>query len=223
MTPSLCNLCALATSAPVAGHGPSDAKLIVVGEFPNNDDEATGIPFSKSKKAEQARATGLIRSVLTQMGLDPETDVYWVHALRCNSFHRKNYSQDKKSKKSPISDRHVTVCRTHLEADLTGVTAPVVLALGKWAAFSVLGNPHGVAKNRVFPHQVTLAGQSRTVIVSYALNEVDRKSLWNLDENFDRTTRFSPPGSVFWFFKRDLFAVRKALLERGLLPKKETA
>lgn len=220
MTSAICKLCPLSTGAQVPGYGPKDAKLIVIGEFPNTDDERTGIPFSKSKDPKREKATELIRRFIQSIGLDPEREVFWVHALRCSPYHQTKVVKGKQKAVKVDKDKHIGVCFNHLERDLQGVTTPVVLLLGTHAVTSVLGRTDGVGPNRVFPHQVTLAGVKRHVIVSYSPATVDRRTLWNLDANMKRTTRWSPPGSALWFFKRDIKQVRDALRERGLLPAK---
>ncbi len=206
----VCNLCTLSTGSPVSGYGPTNAKLIVIGEFPSSDDEMTGIPFSKGKNPKRDGPPMLIRNGLKSIGLDPENDVYWAFMLRCNPYHRK---EDIKVKK----EKHVDICKALLEKELQAVQAPVILALGKWAVTGLLDVTSGVGANRVFPHQITFGGHPRIVVVSYSPSEVERRSLWELDENYNRVRRLSPRGSALWFFKQDLRSVRTELQKKGLL------
>ncbi len=206
-----CALCTAATSSPVGGYGSTSAKLIVIGEFPSTDDEVTGIPFSKSKNSKRDGAVMLIRDGLANIGLDVDNDVYFTFALKCNPFHHKDEVKLKKEK-------HIDVCKALLEKELQGVPTPVVLALGKWAVTSLLDTTSGVGANRVFPKQVTFGGHPRRVIVTYSTNEVERRSIWVLNDRLERIKRLSPRGSALSFFKQDLLLVQRELQKLNLLP-----
>lgn len=212
-----CKLCPLFNDrAQVAGYGLPDAKLIVVGDWPNGDDERTLIPFSSGRDPRKESAAQLIRNALTRVvGLDTDTEVYWAHALRCNYHHR-----SKQLKK--IKPEWLQTCRSaNLEPDLQGVSARVILLCGEYAAKSFLGElPGGLHKMRGTTntfYETTLGGIKRYIRLTYSPSFIQANRLYHLD--YDHNGKpvsgkgWNPPGSVGWFFLKDIRAIQAKLKE----------
>ena len=70
-----CGLCATRRSV-VFGEGPTDAKLMFIGEGPGADEDAQGRPFV-------GRAGELLTKMITAMGFDRASEVYIANVVKC--------------------------------------------------------------------------------------------------------------------------------------------
>src|SRR6056297_620860 len=103
--------------------GPSDAKLLVVGEAPGRDEAQQGRPF--------VGASGrMLRAALQQFGVDPETEVRYVNTVQCRPVQNADPEPGVRSR-----------C-TVLENELASFGGRVVLAVGRFAASRLLGEPY---------------------------------------------------------------------------------
>jgi uracil-DNA glycosylase family 4 len=214
-----CNLCPQFLARQVAGRGPNKPKLIVLGDFPNNDDEVTLRPFSGGRQADRDYSNLIIPRVLTAMGL-PESEVYFAYALRCNVKHR--------AKKIKVAPLHLATCRSNnLDPELRDVDCPVILACGDHALRSLLPDHIGgmrTARGRW--HETVIGNQKRLVRVTYSPFFINAMSLYLAAElpsgKIIPTDRWNPPGSCGWLFQQDLKALKTKLLALGTLtPKKK--
>lgn len=197
-----CRMCPLAVREQAWGVGPKDAKLIVLGGFPSREDEKTGGSFTPGKSHTESAASS-IRNIIRAIGLDPVKDVYWSYALKCNPFKRA----------AKPTNEHIKICHeANLMGELAEVTAEHVLVLGNLAAASVFMVPSpNIFEYRNKWHAVRLGGRQRQARVSFAPEQVQRMSLWNLDGDFERSKRWSPLGSCTWFFQQDIRALKEKL------------
>lgn len=209
-----CNLCPQFLPQQVMGRGPAAPKLIVLGDHPNGDDEASGKAFSAGRNPHKDYPNLIIPRVLEAIGMSAD-DVYFAYALRCNVWHR--------AKPIPVKPQHLATCRVqNLDPELTGMTCPVILACGDMALKSLLPEATGgVGHNRGRWHETTLGGQKRLVRVTYAPKFVHNNSLFLAAElpngKIVPTDRWNPPGSCGWLFQKDIAALRLKLRELGLL------
>lgn len=208
-----CNLCPLALPDQVAGRGPDKPRLIVVGDYPNNDDEVNGRPFSAGRDPNREYPNLIIPRALAAVGVPPE-DIYWAYALRCNVKHR--------AKQVKVKPQWLATCRSvHLEPALAKVDCPVILVCGPEAMKSLLPDlTDGVAKNREKWHEAVIGGQKRYLRLTFSPGFIQANSLFNAVEIKNRIvpeSRFNPPGTAGYFFSKDIRAVQAKLKELGRL------
>lgn len=120
-----CEGCSLQEKTVVLGHGPTpqDCKAVLVGEAPGVTEEQKGRPFV-------GRAGTVLRSILQQLGIDPN-DLYFTNTILCRP-------PANKIKRSPDA---VFRCTKRLVGELFPyVQAGVpIFTLGKTAAQTLLG------------------------------------------------------------------------------------
>lgn len=208
MTCRHCNLC---VPFQVSGTGSSEAKLIILGDYPSKEDEKSGEPFSYGTIAGKEYPGKLLRTAVSQgLGLNIHLDVYMAHALRCNPFHR--------SQKIKVKPSHVNACVVNnLEPELSKVYAPIILATGPYATAAILPDLRGSFINhRGKWFETEFAGSKRFVRVTFPPNMVQRYSLYDsVERNNDiaRGKPIAPIGSCRWMFIQDLKAVKQKIQE----------
>lgn len=114
-----CNLCAMSTGWAVGGTGPKDAKLIVISDYPGAEEEKT------NKNMTGPAGLFLRELIKTFIGIDPETEVYYLNAIRCRPGSHK------------LTDKELAICRNLLVGDLRGLEGRVVLVAGRRALHSM--------------------------------------------------------------------------------------
>lgn len=117
-----CGICPLRADAntQVPSVGPSNPKLIVVGEGPGKDEAFSKTPFV-------GVAGKMLRMKLEQCGLDPTYDIYYSNATMC-------WPNRVDGGKEAAKDQALAACRGRLRHVLAQFDDDVpVVALGKWA------------------------------------------------------------------------------------------
>jgi uracil-DNA glycosylase family protein len=130
-----CPLYLGATQA-VFGEGPSDARIMLVGEQPGDREDVEGHPFvgPAGKLLDRAlQAAGLARG-----------SVYLTNAVK--HFHFETRGKFRLHKRPPATA--VKACRPWLEAELAVLEPQVVVLLGATAAQAILGSTFRVTKDR---------------------------------------------------------------------------
>ena len=130
-----CPLGAHATQA-VAGSGPADAQLMLVGEQPGDQEDVAGEPFV-------GPAGQLLRRAMLQAGLTPE-EAFLTNAVRHFKFELRGR---RRIHKTP-AQREVAACAHWLEAEVALVQPRRIVALGATAGRSLLGRAVAVASER---------------------------------------------------------------------------
>jgi DNA polymerase len=135
-----CRGCGLFENATqtVFGEGPSDARLMLVGEQPGDREDTTGEPFV-------GPAGKLLDRALTQAQI-PRAPVYVTNAVKHFKFVPAERGT-RRIHKTP-SRTEVVACRPWLFAELQAVTPDVVVLLGATAAKSLLGNDFRLTAHR---------------------------------------------------------------------------
>lgn len=136
-----CRRCELGRSATqaVAGEGPRDAAIVLVGEQPGDDEDLAGRPFV-------GPAGKLLRELLHEAGIDAAR-VYLTNAVK----HFRYEPRGKRRLHKTPAQQHVDACRRWLEAELAALAPVVIVALGATALYALTGRkqPIGEARGRV--------------------------------------------------------------------------
>ncbi len=130
-----CDLYRHATQT-VFGVGPANAKLILIGEQPGDQEDLEGIPFI-------GPAGKLLRSVLEEVGIDIET-TYVTNAVKHFKF--KNTTTRRLHVKP--SSREIGACNAWLDAEIQSIRPQYVVCLGATAASVVLGPTFKITQQR---------------------------------------------------------------------------
>ena len=137
-----CDLYRHATQV-VFGEGPQDAKVVMVGEQPGDEEDRKGHPFvGPSGK--------LLNKAMHEAGLDREK-IYVTNAVK----HFKFVERGKRRIHAKPNGIEISACRPWLEAELTSIEPELVVCLGATAAQSLMGRSFRITSERgkFFPHQ----------------------------------------------------------------------
>jgi uracil-DNA glycosylase len=113
-----CKLCS-GRKQIVFGSGSPKARLVFVGEGPGAEEDAQGLPFVGA-------AGQLLTKMISAMGLRRE-DVYICNVVKCRPPGNRNPEPDE-----------IAACEPFLRAQLQSIGPEVVVALGKFAAQTLL-------------------------------------------------------------------------------------
>lgn len=118
-----CTRCRLAEGRQrvVFGDGDPDADLMFIGEGPGAEEDRRGLPFV-------GPAGGLLTKIIQAIGLERE-QVYIANIVKCRPPRNRDPQPDE-----------VAACRGYLEAQIDFVRPRVIVALGRVAAQTLLGN-----------------------------------------------------------------------------------
>lgn len=111
----------------VAGEGASDAKLLLVGEQPGNDEDLAGRPFV-------GPAGKLLREVLAAACIAPDA-IFLTNAVK---HFRYELRGKRRLHKTPLQ-RHVAACHAWLESEIARVAPAAIVTLGATALRAVSG------------------------------------------------------------------------------------
>jgi DNA polymerase len=133
-----CKLCA-SRSRVVFGSGNPRARLMVIGEGPGEEEDKQGKPFV-------GRAGQLLTRMLAARGVefDRERDCYIANVVKCRPERSRNPEADE-----------VAACHPFLAAQIDLIQPAVILALGNFAAQTLLGMKEGITKlrGRAYPYR----------------------------------------------------------------------
>jgi DNA polymerase len=147
----------------VAGEGPADARLMLVGEQPGDQEDHQGRPFV-------GPAGEMLSRALMEAGADRQA-LYVTNAVK----HFKHTLRGKRRLHKTPDRGEVLACRWWLEGERRLLRPRVILALGATAAFAVIGKPTPVMKMR--GQAIQLDDQSQAMVTvhpSYLLRMPDR-------------------------------------------------
>jgi uracil-DNA glycosylase len=136
-----CDLYARATQI-VFGEGPRDAKVVMVGEQPGDEEDRQGHPFV-------GPSGRLLSKAMYEAGLDREK-IYVTNAVK----HFKFLERGKRRIHAKPSGIEISACRPWLEAELTSIEPELVVCLGATAAQSLMGRNFRITveRGKFFPH-----------------------------------------------------------------------
>ncbi|MCW3481432.1 uracil-DNA glycosylase [Neisseriaceae bacterium JH1-16] len=124
-----CRLCETRTNT-VFGRGQPGARWLLVGEAPGENEDRQGLAFV-------GRAGQLLDSMLAAIGLDSETDVFITNVLKCRPPGNRNPSGDE-----------IAACQNYLLQQIAHLKPTVIVALGRFAAQTLLQNSDSIARLR---------------------------------------------------------------------------
>jgi uracil-DNA glycosylase len=120
----------------VFGEGPTDAKVLFIGEQPGNDEDLEGRPFV-------GPAGKLLDRCLAEAGIDRK-HVYVTNAVK----HFKWEPRGKRRLHKKPSAREIGACRPWLEAEIAVLQPSVIVALGATGAQTLIGKDFRVTQHR---------------------------------------------------------------------------
>ena len=151
-----CKLCTLGRKQVVFGVGNPSADLMFVGEAPGSDEDEQGIPFV-------GRAGQLLTKIIEAMEMRRD-DVYIANVIKCRPPGNRNPEPDE-----------VLTCEPFLFRQIDLVQPKVVVALGKFAAQSLLRTDTPITKLRGQVHPFRGAVLVPTFHPAYLLRSPDKK------------------------------------------------
>jgi uracil-DNA glycosylase family protein len=120
----------------VFGSGPADARIVLVGEQPGDQEDRAGEPFV-------GPAGRLLDGALEEAGIDRST-AYVTNAVK----HFKFRASGKRRIHATPDTYEVAACKPWLLAELSRLSPEVVVLLGATAAKALLGSSFRVTKSR---------------------------------------------------------------------------
>ncbi|WP_024303807.1 uracil-DNA glycosylase family protein [Pseudogulbenkiania sp. MAI-1] len=139
-----CRLCETRTQT-VFGRGNPQARWLIIGEAPGEQEDRQGKPFV-------GRAGQLLDNMLAAIGLDTERDVYIANVLKCRPPGNRNPSGDE-----------IVACQDYLRQQIEHIRPTLILALGRFAAQTLLDSTDSIARLRGKLHRY----QGVPLIVSF--------------------------------------------------------
>ncbi|HLC43020.1 MAG TPA: uracil-DNA glycosylase [Methylomirabilota bacterium] len=119
----------------VFGSGNPKAGLICIGEAPGADEDIQGKPFV-------GRAGQLLTKMLESVGFDREQDCYIANIVKCRPPGNRNPEPDE-----------IESCNPFLMGQLAAIQPKVIIALGSFAAQTLLKTKEPISKLRGRAHQ----------------------------------------------------------------------
>jgi DNA polymerase len=124
-----CNACELSQNCTqkVPGVGNREAKLLIVGEGPGQDEDIRGEPFV-------GRSGKLLDRMLLAIGIARE-DVFITNIVKCRPPNNRDPKVDEAQQ-----------CRVYLDAQIKQISPKVILSVGRVSAHNLLGSKLPVGK-----------------------------------------------------------------------------
>ncbi len=151
-----CKLCTLGRRQVVFGVGNPEADLMFVGEAPGSDEDVQGIPFV-------GRAGQLLTKIIEAIELGRD-DVYIANVIKCRPPGNRNPEPDE-----------VLTCEPFLFRQIDIVQPRVIVALGKFAAQTLLRTDTPITRLRGRVHPFRGAHLVPTFHPAYLLRSPDKK------------------------------------------------
>lgn len=141
-----CTLCPLAHGRThvVFGEGDAGAALMIVGEAPGADEDASGHPFV-------GRSGDLLTELLAGIQLE-RSAVYIANVVKCRPWVPTSRGR---TRNRPPKPDEVTACRDYLDGQMAAVRPRVVISLGNTATRRLLQTAEGISTLR--DHEYPLA------------------------------------------------------------------
>ena len=167
----------------VFGEGPSEARIVFVGEQPGDQEDLAGKPFV-------GPAGQLLNRALTEAGVDRET-LYVTNAVK----HFKFIVRGKRRMHQSPKVTEIRACHPWLESEMAQLKPSLVVAMGATAAQSVFGRAMPVEKSRrQFFDQVVGGHRTRVMVTvhpSYLLRLPDEDAKAAAYANFVEDLRLA--------------------------------
>lgn len=133
-----CRACPLwqGNTQTVFGDGPPDARLMLIGEAPGEQEDRQGRPFV-------GPAGQLLNEGLAQAGLARDK-VYVTNVVK----HRPWVAQGGRKRNRPPKQSEIAACRPWLQHELQLIRPALIVCLGAHAARAILGNAFKLTQER---------------------------------------------------------------------------
>jgi uracil-DNA glycosylase len=143
-----CSLCQKRKQA-VPGSGDHQATWMLVGEAPGADEDMAGLPFV-------GKAGQLLDAMIAALGLNRTQGVYIANAVKCRP----------PENRTPET-AEMDACNAFLNQQIAWIQPRVILALGRPAAYAVLGQEASIQSLRGRVHYRTQDSRKIPVVVTY--------------------------------------------------------
>jgi uracil-DNA glycosylase len=158
-----CTKCALhqTRTQTVFGVGDENADWMLIGEAPGAEEDRLGDPFV-------GQAGRLLDAMLAAIGLDRGTNVYIANVLKCRPPGNRNPAPEEVAK-----------CTPHLLRQIELVRPKLILAMGRFAAQTLLGTDASIASLRGKLHRYAGVPLIVTYHPAYLLRTLpDKAKAW---------------------------------------------
>lgn len=158
-----CNRCKLCSGRThiVFGVGNANADLMFVGEGPGRDEDLQAEPFV-------GRAGQLLTDIITKGMKLQRSDVYIANVVKCRPPNNRDPEPDE-----------IAACRPFLQRQVEIVRPKVLVALGRFAAQTMLGTAVPISRLRGTWHEFAGIKLMPTLHPAYLLrNPEDKKLVW---------------------------------------------
>ena len=157
---SACRLCKTRGQT-VFGRGNPDARWLLIGEAPGEQEDQQGQPFV-------GRAGRLLDNILSAASLSSEHDVYIANVLKCRPPGNRNPAEEE-----------IAACQHFLQQQIRLIKPDIIVALGRFAAQTLLNSELSISRLRGSAHDY----QGIPLIVSYhpaylLRNPPDKAKAW---------------------------------------------
>ena len=143
-----CGLCK-SRQQTVFGVGRRDARLMIIGEAPGQQEDAQGEPFV-------GQAGRLLDAMLATIGMNREQHVFIANVLKCRPPGNRNPEPSE-----------VASCEPYLRRQVQLLAPSLILLMGRFAAQSILQTDASIVSLRGRLHQYVNEGSQIPVIVTY--------------------------------------------------------
>lgn len=129
---SQCKACELhkTRTCTVFSDGKASAKIMLIGEAPGADEDATGVPFV-------GRAGQLLNVFLAEAGFDRKNDIYICNTIKCRPPQNRVPTNEEKK-----------ACQTYLAAQISIIKPKIILLCGSTAANSFISEDFKISQIR---------------------------------------------------------------------------
>ena len=158
---AVCTRCDLALSRTntVFGTGDPHSPLMLVGEGPGENEDATGLPFV-------GRAGKLLDDILAAVELTRD-QVYLTNIVKC----RAAVEEGGRMKNRQPKTSEIRACNPYLEAQMDAVKPEIILCLGGPAAKTLIDKDFRITKDRGKWYEVHGAKAMATFHPAYVLRQ----------------------------------------------------
>lgn len=124
-----CDLAKTRTNV-VFSDGNASAPVMLIGEAPGADEDASGVPFV-------GRAGKLLNQLMEECGINRDTDLYVCNTVKCRPPENREPKQEEKM-----------ACKKYLEAQINIVRPKLIVLCGATAAKNFLGDDIKISQIR---------------------------------------------------------------------------
>lgn len=158
---AICTKCDLSLSRTntVFGSGDPYSPLMLVGEGPGENEDATGLPFV-------GRAGKLLDDILAAVDLTRD-NVYLTNTVKC----RAAIEEGGRMKNRPPKTGEIRACNPYLEAQMDAVKPEILLCLGGPAAKTLIDKNFRITKDRGKWHDLNGVKAMATFHPAYILRQ----------------------------------------------------